>query len=219
MIVQATKPVRGKTPRQINESKIKVVATVQRKYYNIPDRRFLICTDPIVNGISGYVFDVKDQKIVYKVTTTKDVDEVYKDIYRTYKRGETTIVDPMSLRSVINKANTPKGNNEALTFNTVKRALNEVHEIKLVDTTIEPAYIRRIRDTYKYMDKYRIKLDVEVKHDSKHNRTTLYLFDDVAGVSKGTHRLFYEHELRRYSYFYMDKLIGQSSELENIFKI
>ena len=68
------------------------------------------------------------------------------------------------------------------------------------------------------IDKYKITLQVKIKYDKVQNKATIYLYDEEAGVVIGTHRLEYDYLKENYRYFYLERLIVNSCELEDIFK-
>lgn len=209
MIVKAE--VKPKQQRMLGSTQARVKVPVPR------DRRFLICINPVDESLFAYVYDLTEHRIVYKATSSnrKSVEDIYQEIYKYYKKSETRIVEPESIQDIIFEL--PTGNKRANLLQHTTKLQEEAKQFP-PKTRQESIHIRRVKDTYRFIDKYKVGLNIEVIKSKERNAATVYLYNEEQGIVKGTHMLIYNYDKEKYSYYYMDKHVMTCSDLEEIFK-
>jgi len=189
--------------------------TIVEKVFRIPkpkEKRYLIVVMPCEGKIAGYVYDIHEQRLVYRSLSSKSPEDTFDTIYKDYKKSDTRVVDPEILLNVIKDVEAPQ---ISFTFVNNKKLADEIVRSR---PQPESFHIKKIRETYKFIDKYKVNLKVKVEHHKENNKATIYLFDEEAGVSIGTHRLEYDYTKGRYIYYYCTRVVCDTNELENIFK-
>lgn len=202
--------------KQRNKSNINTTPETVVKRFVPKDKRYLICVNPDDESKSGYVFDIKEQRIVYKITTKNDktIEQVFDSIYSSFKRSDTIIVDHTVILNAI--VEIPEEKKRTNTFAASIKIQEESKEISRIPIA-ESIHIKKIKETYKYIDKYKVKLNVGVRKINE-DIVEIDLFDKVNGIDKGIHILRYDYNKGNYSYYYGPKLIVLSNNLEDIFK-
>jgi hypothetical protein len=209
---QQTEVTKESIPREI---KVEVVQ----------DRKYLICikhpaktSKHFGKKLYAIVFDKHEQTIVYKakypilpkLTEEENIDRIKDTVHESYKRSESTYVSNIHDEREEDLKITP-----ILTKPFVELAPKE--KVPLVC-----ARHKVIQDTYKYIDKYNVKLTPKFEHDKDKNITICYLHNDVTEI--GIHKLVFDLNKRVYSYFFRPGLQAQevlqirSTDIEDIFK-
>ncbi len=208
MIIKAE--IRGASPKKPEFNINKIV-----KKHIPKEKRYLICANIDDESKIGYVFDLREQRIVYKVNSKKhkNIEDVFNDIYSSFKRSDTTIVDHNVILNAIVEIK-----EDSKKEKVINESLQLEKEAKEVERTSmqESIHIRKIKETYKYIDKYKVKMDIEIKKIK--DGAEIYLYDTLNGIDKGIHILKYDYYQGIYNYFYGNRLIVSSTNLEDIFK-
>ncbi len=185
----------------------------------LKDRRYLVCVSTSTDSRTAYVYDITDQRIVYKITSSPDrtVESLFSDIYSTYKKSETRVIEPASILDVIKEVEMPS--KRAKLFNTCIQLKEEMEQSQVQENVPvrESIHIRKVKELYKYIDKYKVNLNLQIVKEGV-NKAVAYLFDEQNGIVKGTHKIEMDYERYRYSYSYMGKVVMIKHDLEEIFK-
>lgn len=187
------------------------------KQYIPKDKRYLICINPNDESKVAYVYDMKEDRIVYKIVAKKEktIESIYEEIYTSYKRSDTRIVEPNLVLSIINELPSNK-RKETLLENSLK--IHKEAEVLVYVPKQESLHIRRVKDTYRFIDKYKVKLDLEIVKKTSQNSATVFLYDEAAGIDRGVHRIEYDYDKEEYRYYFMNRLVIKSNNLEDIYK-
>lgn len=216
MIIQAQPKSRVQVRQVVEPKAIKPSTEITEKVFRVPkqtEKRYLIVVMPCEDRrVAGYVYDVHEQRLAYKCNSSKTVEETLDSIYKDYKRSDTKVVEPESLLFIIKEVEAPQ---VSFTFVNNKKLSEDI--VKNFPQP-ESFHVRRIRETYKYIDKYKVKLNVKVEYNKVENKAVVFLYDDEGGVAIGTHKLEYDYIKGIYKYLYLGRLIVNSHELEDLFR-
>lgn len=212
MLVKGTKRTTAPSPSRKKE----ITATfIKRRTEN---KRYLITHYNRPEATNVIVFDVEDQRIAYRVSSNfKPIEELYSDIYLQFKRSETRIVEPQILQSILFNIEQTTPTDSFINVQS-RKIIKEVERSETLIGPRESIHVRKVKETFKYVDRYKVNLQVKASFKEEENKTIVHLYDSTQGIEIGTHKLEYDYNTGLHKYWYVGKLIRTSTELEEIFK-
>lgn len=184
---------------------IKEVTEVKKKEYIPTDKRYLVGFKEIGNIVYGSIFDKQEQRFVYNIEG-KNKEKIIEEINRLYGTRNIKILEEGD------KFIEPIGKSS---LGKHKLLCEVVKELDNVGVQITPR-MKKIKDVYKFIDKYKVNLKPKFEYNEKDNILSFELYSD--SVELGVHKIICDFNKGTYLYYFKGKLIENKNNLEDIFK-